>query len=240
MRMKKIISGVLIGLLIGVAGTTFATQYVVEDASFPILVNGQAFKTDKPIVTINGSTYMPLRAIGEALGVKVNWNDDKGQVEIGETVTSEYSYSNPAPIGTTQTHYDELLNDIAVTNVTLKEIIRGDKAWELIKKANSFNSAAEEGYEYIVANIEVKLANYTEGKSYSLTSYNFDLMSSEGKIYDRKMIVAPTPKLDADLYKGASNTGYIVFKVAKTDKEPKIVFGRKYDGTGGIWFKAYN
>ncbi|MFA5716067.1 MAG: stalk domain-containing protein, partial [Candidatus Paceibacterota bacterium] len=29
-------------------------------------------------------TYLPLRAIGDALGVKVNWNDAKKQVEVGE------------------------------------------------------------------------------------------------------------------------------------------------------------
>lgn len=237
--MKKFIAGITIGLIVGIGGTAIAGQYTVEDASFPILVNGKAFTTDKPIVTINGSTYMPLRAIGEALGVKVNWNDEKGQVEIGEAPTSGYSMSNPAPIGTSQTLTKKYIQDNATTNVTVKEIIRGDKAWDLIKKANMFNKVAGDGYEYIVANIEVKLVDYTESKAYKLTSYNFDLMSSEGKIYDKEMIVVPEPKLDTDLYKGASNTGYVVFKVAKTDKEPKIVFDRDYDGTGGIWFKAY-
>jgi len=83
--MKKMIAGIGIGLLIGITGTGIASQYIVEDAKFPILVNGKEFKTDKHIVTIDGSTYMPLRAIGEALGVKVNWNEDKNRVEIGET-----------------------------------------------------------------------------------------------------------------------------------------------------------
>lgn len=38
-------------------------------ATFPILVNGEKISTDKPAVVIDGSTYLPLKALGQALNV---------------------------------------------------------------------------------------------------------------------------------------------------------------------------
>jgi hypothetical protein len=129
--------------------------------------------------------------------------------------------------------------DTFTANVTLKEIIRGEKAWESIREANMFNDEAGAGFEYILAKIDFKLTNAPAGKKYELSSYNFNLISDKGKAYDASYLVAPDPALDTELYKDASNEGYAVFKVATNDKAPKIAFGRKYDGTGGIWFKAY-
>lgn len=87
--MKKFIAGLLVGVLL-TAGITVGAQavkqYTAKEVNYPILINGKAFKADKPIVGINGSTYMPLAVIGNALGVKVSWNGDKKQIEIGETL----------------------------------------------------------------------------------------------------------------------------------------------------------
>jgi len=55
-----------------------------------ITLNGNAWtpkdadgSTMAPIV-YNGRTYLPVRAIGEALGVKVDWNNDTRTVILGE------------------------------------------------------------------------------------------------------------------------------------------------------------
>lgn len=238
--MKKTILGLVAGLVLGSTVTAVAGDFLVERANFPILVNGKAWTTDKPIVTIDGSTYLPLRALGNALGVKVAWNDEKGQVEIGETPIVNYSFSNPAPIGTTQQISFKSLDSSGKANVTVKEIIRGEKAWEEIKAANSFNEPAAEGFEYILAKVDFKLLDFPEDKSYSLSSFDFDLVSSKGKAYEQVAVITPSPEIDTDLYKGASNEGYVGFIVAVDDKAPKIAYKRDYDGSGGIWFKAFN
>lgn len=88
--MKKFISGVIVGALLAVGisvGAQAVKQYTAKEVNYPILVNGKTFTTDKPIVSIDGSTYMPLAKIGDALGVKVTWNGDKKRIEIGETPT---------------------------------------------------------------------------------------------------------------------------------------------------------
>ena len=80
--MKKFICGLLTGVLI--CGTAaFAANYEAVTAGFKVLVNGKEFTSDPPALVVEGRTYLPLRAIGDALGVPVNWNDELGQAEVG-------------------------------------------------------------------------------------------------------------------------------------------------------------
>lgn len=241
LAMKKFLYGLLVGLLLSIGITAFAAeQLTAYRASFPILVNGKEWKTDKPVVTIDGSTYLPLRALGEALGVKIEWNSKLKRVEIGETPTTGYSYSNPAPINTAQViQVDNILQKYKV-EMSVKDIIRGEEAWQLVKDANKFNDPAPEGYEYLLAKINFKLLDINEGEQYNLNgNVDITMVSSDGKDYDFAYAVAPEPELDAKLYKGASTEGWGVYLVRKDDAKPKLVFGRDYKGSGGIWFKAY-
>ena len=86
--MKKYIVGIVIGcaMTLSIPAMANVTQWVASKATFPVFVNGQEFVTDKPVVAIDGSTYLSLKAVGEALDVKVVWNDELKRVEIGETV----------------------------------------------------------------------------------------------------------------------------------------------------------
>ena len=45
--------------------------------------------------------------------------------------------------------------------------------------------------------------------------------------------------LSGDIYAGGSLTGYFVVMVDKSDKTPKAVYARNYDGSGGLWFAAF-
>ena len=87
---KNFIKGVIIGgIIFGSINAFASTTYEALTAEFPIFISGQKWETDKPIVVINGSTYLPLRAIGEALNVKISWNSELNRVEIGNTEEKE-------------------------------------------------------------------------------------------------------------------------------------------------------
>lgn len=81
--MKKFITGTCAGIALA-STIALAASYMAEDASFKVFVNGEEFTSSKAVV-IDGRTYLPLRAIGDALGVPVNWNDESKQVEVGTT-----------------------------------------------------------------------------------------------------------------------------------------------------------
>lgn len=87
--MKKYVIGIIIGTLI--SSSVFAVANTPESftalkATFPVFVGGSEFKSnDKPVVVINRSTYMPLKAIGEVLDKEIKWNEQLKRVDIGET-----------------------------------------------------------------------------------------------------------------------------------------------------------
>lgn len=86
-RLQGVIIGILIGSLL-TGSMVFAQNYEAILSTFPIFINGVEWKTDKPVVTIDGSTYLPLRALGDSLGIKVEWNSELSRVEVGSNNTN--------------------------------------------------------------------------------------------------------------------------------------------------------
>lgn len=52
-----------------------------------ILLNGQPWQPAQSPITYQGSTYLPLRAVGEALGVQITWNGATQTVGISTATT---------------------------------------------------------------------------------------------------------------------------------------------------------
>mgnify|MGYP001103828168 CR=1 FL=1 len=83
--MKKVVFGFILGVIVCLSIQGFADTisiFKAERATFEVYVKDQKFQSDKPIVTIGGSTYLPLKDIGNTLGVPVEWNSNKKRVEI--------------------------------------------------------------------------------------------------------------------------------------------------------------
>jgi len=151
-----------------------------------------------------------------------------------------YSRQTLVSVGVPLTLEIEEWEGITEGRVTLLEIVRGAEAWNRIKEANMFNDPPKSGFEYLLAKVKFEyLKGPTQDTTYHLSTWEFTAVSSEGKDYEGASVVEPEPELDATLYQGASHTGWVAFQVAKSDFKPLMTFGRKYDGTGGIWFKLY-
>ena len=233
--MKKRLQGLMAGILIGsllTGGLVFAGNYEAITASFPILVNGVEWTTDKPIVTIDGSTYLPLRALGNALGVKVEWNSELSRVEIGEAPiqSTNYSRQNPAPLNTVQQiTVKDYINDYSAA-LRVIETIRGEQALKMIKDENMFNSDPQEGHEYILAKVAISALAVGDEKALTISSLDFKCFSANNEAYENQFIVVPKPKLADQLYAGGNTEGYVAFQVKTDDIAPKFVYGQKYDG----------
>ncbi len=81
--MKKYVMGFIIGVIVCLSFQSFASNiFQAQQATFEVFIKGDKLASDKPIVAIEGSTYLPLKDIGTALGVPVDWNADKRRVEI--------------------------------------------------------------------------------------------------------------------------------------------------------------
>ena len=239
MKIKNVLIGIIIGIVIST--TVFAASYNVEIPNFKILVNGNEFKSDQQPLVVDGSTYLPLRAIGEALNVPVEWNDNERQVEIGSKPTLPVSYSraNPAPINTIQTYIHEekyFPEDNYTVSLRILETFRGQLALDRIKAANMFNDDPDEGKEYILVKVAISCIATANDKAYDLKSYSFKAFSSNNEEYSSKSIVEPEPRFEGKIYQGGNKEGWVAFQVNKDDPAPKCVFDLNYDGTGGAWF----
>lgn len=82
--MKKCIATFITGVLLSITIFAVANSFTALPATFNIYVEGEEFKSENPPLVIEGRTYLPLRAIGEALGINVDWNEELRRVEINK------------------------------------------------------------------------------------------------------------------------------------------------------------
>ncbi len=71
--MKKLVLIPIIALFLSGAGL------VATVASYPVEVNGEALNAT--VLNQNGTTYLPLKAVGQALGADVSWNGKGVEVQ---------------------------------------------------------------------------------------------------------------------------------------------------------------
>ncbi len=237
--MKKFLCGLMVGVLLSVMFVSAAADLTVVESAYDMLVYGMKVSLAKPAVTINGEYYLPAKQVSDALGINFAVNDTAKTLEFGPKPTSLSSISNPANLNTALTiTYSDFMESYSA-EITVKDIIRGEEAWKMLQAANRFNSPAPDGHQYLLAKINFRLLDIPDNKAFDLNNVSFRLVSSTGKVYDYALGVVLDSAIDAALYKGSANEGWAVFIVGANDPNPKIAFGRKYDGTGGVWFKAY-
>lgn len=123
--MKKIKSFIL-GLIIGVtiAGTIGAFAYTdyIEAVynNIKIVVDGKEIHPNSEPFISNGTTYLPVRAVAEALGKPVNWDGPNYTVYIGN-MDSKLEYptlmlKNAKNIGNSQNWINELEGKTLIDN----------------------------------------------------------------------------------------------------------------------------
>jgi hypothetical protein len=129
--------------------------------------------------------------------------------------------------------------------ITVLEIVRGAKAWDLIKEATLSNKPPNVGFEYILARIRFEyFARGFPGEcSHELRPEQFTAVSANGKEYKALSVVPPKPELSGRLHSGDSLEGWVAFLVLQQDRKPMTTFTADVGGAilhgGGVWFQLY-
>lgn len=76
--------------VIDVYGAGFKRTIEVSEQSVNVIINGQ--KMEGESFLYNGVTYVPARAIGEALGKEVGWDENTRSVLVGQQVNDTQGY----------------------------------------------------------------------------------------------------------------------------------------------------
>lgn len=93
-RMKDVCLGATVAALVmGAAPVAYAKvanmDIPVMFSNIKIVVDGKELKTDKEPFIYEGTTYLPVRAVGEAVGKNVTWDAASKTVMLGETEQKE-------------------------------------------------------------------------------------------------------------------------------------------------------
>jgi len=96
--MKKLIVGVIIGLALGFTFSAGANTIIGKavDTIYPLFIDGTRSPVDA--VSIEGTSYIPVRKAGEMFGYEVQYNDTTGEIflkrpvviDLGPTPAMEY------------------------------------------------------------------------------------------------------------------------------------------------------
>lgn len=248
LNLKSYIAGILtavtlVGSTLFVCGQTLQQTAVLLYDNIKICIDGTFIEpkdangnTVEPFI-INGTTYLPVRAVGNAFGKNVEWDGNTNTVYLGaKPGVNNYSRTNPAPIGTTQSirisNYFEEYN----ASVTVKEVIRGDAAWKKVQAENMFNSKPKDGYEYVLVKVSVSVSDIKDDKSVTLSFADFDFYATDFSNYSEYAFVSLNDDFYGTAFSGGTVEGYICRPVKIGDATPSVVFGADYNGVGGIWF----
>lgn len=260
---KGFLSGILVTLLVlGMGGAAVAAvaqnQATLAYNDIKITLDGKAVTpTDangqavEPFA-IEGTTYLPVRAVASALGLDVEWDGATKTVKLSSGANSttppteptdsatpapaEYTRINPAPVGTPQTFTIKTTWGEYNVTMTITDTFRGQTAWAAIREANRFNAAPSDGREYILAAVKVTVNSVSEDRSISFDEFDFTPFSGTNDEYEKVSTVEPDPNFKGKAYEGGTLEGFVSFVVDTDDESPKVAYGLGYDGTGGAWF----
>lgn len=112
----------------------------------------------------------------------------------------------------------------AKIELSIIEVIRGQQAFDILKKENQFNDPAPEGFEWVLVKAKGKVVeSETEDYPYWLSESDFKFVGSDGKVSNEDVSAVVPDELSDELYNGAEGEGYFA-DVVKVNDDFKLEF----------------
>ncbi len=147
-----------------------------------------------------------------------------GQADNGMTL-----HPIGTPVLTIITFGDAYANAMEIydAKITLVEVLRGEKAWDRIRKESASNRQPPAGFEYVLARIRFEYMERGKpgDKPYWLSEDQFIAFSSGGDTqYSAATAFIQSPKLGRTMRSGDVSEGWIILLVPQADRYPFLVF----------------
>ncbi len=213
--------------------------------------------TVEPFI-FNGTTYLPVRSVAEAAGKEVLWDEytntvilgEPGKVEIPEyklptNTSGGHDVSNPVPAGTIQKVHEKSNGYEFDADVYSRILCRGKDANYLVEQAFSFNPKPDDGYEYAIVSVEMKISNAScfaenvdDKETISVSSWAFKGIGKDGKYIETPSIeIFPEPALNHSAKSGDTISGRVVVQLRKGEKGMMVFGGPVGNQSGGTVFE---
>lgn len=107
--------------------------------------------------------------------------------------------------------------------VRVLEVVRGEAAAQAVKTANQFNDPVPPGREYLLVRVRVKSA-HTDRASHDIRAGDFRLAGSARTEYSAPGLVAPEPRLGAEVFAGGEVEGWLVFSIVNDEDQLILIW----------------
>ncbi|MFP3841533.1 hypothetical protein U5N22_14875 [Bacillus safensis] len=126
----------------------------------------------------------------------------------------------------------------AELKMNVEEVIRGDKAFDVLYDTNSSVDKPKKGFEWALVKVKVKMTDSETDDEPLLFSpiLNFDFFSSDGSPYTQELGFIAPKDFKGEVYNGGSLDGYIVNQVEKGDDF--LIAYKSISTTGKLFFKT--
>jgi len=230
--MKKRIKDITIGILIGciIMATPVLADDIVQQINVifdgvEVQINGE--KLDSHTILYNGTTYLPMRKIAEAVGKEIEWNPDTKTANIVNKVVEVKDN-----IGTSITNDSTTISNDFITfskeykNIYIK--LNQDGLYNMDHM--DINSIAKIGGKYYLSWSNVfSLINIAEG-DYKIEKIN------NPYLLGRLIVENPSYDVKTEQQFSNINTGYYVGSIyKKSDENKSYYFTTKEDSNEGLY-----
>jgi len=137
----------------------------------------------------------------------------------------------PLPMGISRLHPLPMGESIVADNgieITVLGLERD--AWPTVRAANSFNSAPDEGMEYII--VEVQVRNLGDPAETSLVgTLDFRVVGERATIYDAPIMLVLDNALHVEFFGGGIAEGQLAFQVVQGENNLVLIYDSGLDTT---------
>lgn len=182
--MKRMVIGVMIGLMIGTAGTALATSETVQAVfqKFNFKVNGQELHLEADPLVYQGTTYLPVRVVANMLGYDVTYRHDSRTIELN---LQDPHALEGTPVPNQIEQGDESMEATIPVYQIGEEITLGSLTLRInsVVKIDSYNEfVASEGQIFAIVNFDAFTSSEPADKDYwAATSVVRGATTSTGK-----------------------------------------------------------
>lgn len=193
LKKKLALSILSLLLLIGIF-----TAGVFAANGMTLIVNG--VKSDAEIQVINGSSYVPLRAVAELLGAEVNYD------ATTRTITINSDGSTPSPVQDRGQNTGQANNETKILDglqITLNDVE--------YKTTGTFDPDND---HYVV--LDLTLTNTTNEAIHVSTLLQMELQDDQGYKHSPALYIDGKGTLDGEIAAGDTIRGQVAFDVDKS------------------------
>lgn len=228
-KTKGFIAGVIAasaisGIVLGVAAEDIYKTVQIAYDNIKICIDGAIIEpkdangnTVEPF-TLDGTTYLPVRAVAGAFNKEVDWDDATSTVYIGKkpdsgVAAADGSRSNPygPSAGVTIPFNEYSFEPTSQVQVKCLKVITGEAANFLVSKENSNNVVSSSNQEWLFLEMELTHVSSSEGEDSALSAS--DIIYYKDCFYkpDGSAIPANDNATLGDIYGGYNATSVEVY-----------------------------